>query len=248
MKLTLYILGLFFLSGCGHGYEVTALYSQKIENSDKLIIAYEAWSTLNDGAKYGTTIINKNYSVEVRLAEQMPFDFLIGSPKNDTLFVIQLKESSTKQPKYLSTDISNFKGLTIKKDIYNYESGSSYNLTCRFSNFRETKDSIIILGIEDDCLNIQANKMEIGFLKGNIKLIESKALKGIIKQIEIPAFLSKKSNNNSLDKITVIRNDSLKIDGLVYFTFEPTREIKTREFTNFGIYKKREINDPKSIQ
>jgi hypothetical protein len=248
MKLAIYIFGLFLLTSCGRGYELSELYIQEIENSDKTIIEYGAWSTWNDGAKYGTTILKKNESIDIRDAEKMSFSFLIGNPTKDTLFVIGLKEGGKRIPKYISTEISKFKGMIIKTDLYAYKIGTSHNLTYKFSSFRETRDSLIISGIEKDYFNLPTEKNEIGFLKGNIKLIESDALKGILRQIEIPTFLLRNLNKTSIDKVTTIRNDSLQIDGMVYFTFEPTRQIKTSDFTNFGIYKKREIIDVKTVQ
>jgi hypothetical protein len=248
MKLSIYILGLLLVTGCGRGYEVTELYSQQIENSDKTIVEYQAWSTLNDGSKYGMTILEKNETISIQDAEQMSFSFLIGNPTKDTLFVIGLKDGGTRIPKYISTKISKFKGMIVKTFLYSYEIGTSHNLTYKFSSFRETKDSLIISGIEKDYFNPPTQKKEIGFLKGNIKLIESDSLKGILKQIEIPAILLRNLNNTTIDKVTIIRNDSLQIDGMVYFTFEPTKQIKTSGFSNFGIYKKREITDVKTVQ
>lgn len=87
MKLTIYLLGLFLLTSCGRGYELSELYIQEIENSDKTIIEYGAWSTLNDGAKYGTTILDKDESIDIKDAEQMSFSFLIGNPQK-TLFLL----------------------------------------------------------------------------------------------------------------------------------------------------------------
>lgn len=144
MKLTTYIFGLFLLTSCGRGYELSELYSQQIENSGKTIIKYGAWSTLYDGTKYGTTILNKNESVDIRDAAQMPFSFLLGNPTKDTLFVIDIKKGDTRIPKYISTEISKFKGLVVKTDIYSYEIGTSHNLTYKFSSFRETRDSLIM--------------------------------------------------------------------------------------------------------
>ena len=248
MRLVIYIFGLFLFTNCGRGYELSELYSQEIENSDKTIIKYGAWSTLNDGAKYGTTILDKNESIDIRDADQMAFSFLIGNPTKDTLFVICLKEGGQRVPKYISTEISKSKGLIVKTDFYTYEIGTSHNLTYRFSSFRETIDSLIISEIEKDYFNLPTNKNEIGFLKGNIKLIESDSLKGILKKIEIPAFVFHNLNKTSIDKVTIIRNDSLQIDGLVYFTFEPTTQTRTSDFTNFGIFKEREIKDLKTLQ
>jgi hypothetical protein len=163
MKSAIYIFGLFLLTSCGRGYELSELYIQEIETSDKTIIEYGAWSTLNDGAKYGTTILKKNESIDIRDAEQMSFSFLIGKPTKDTLFVIGLKEGGKRIPKYISTEISKLKGMIIKTDLYSYEIGTSHNLTYKFSSFRETRDSLIISGIEKDYFNLPTEKNEIGF-------------------------------------------------------------------------------------
>lgn len=248
MKTAFYILALLLLTCCGSGYELSELYIQEIENSDKTIIEYGAWSKLNDGAKHGTTILRKNESIDIRDAEQMSFSFLVGKPTKDTLFVIGLKEGGKRIPKYISTEISKFKGMIIKTDLYSYEIGSSTNMTYKFSSFRETRDSLMISGIEKDYFNLPTEKNEIGFLKGNIKLIESDSSKGILSRIEIPTFMLRNFNQSSIDKITVIRNDSLQIDGMVYFVFVPTKQFKTSDFTDYGIYKKGEIKDVKTIR
>ena len=248
MKFIAYILGLCLSTSCGRGYELKELYSQKIENSDKIIVEYRAWSNLNDGVKFGTTVLEGNESVSIINAEQMPFNFLIDCPTKDTLFVIELRKGGTRIPKYTSTQISTFKGLTVKTDNYNYENGTSINLTFKFSNFRETKDSLIIIGPEKSHFNKLTNKNQISFLKGNIKLVESDSLKGVVKKIEIRAFIFRNFRKTSIDNITITGNDSLQINRLVYFTFEPTRQINTSEFSDFGIYKKREIKDVKTVQ
>ncbi len=243
MKLTSYILGLILFMSCGHGYEVSELYVQKIKNSGKSIYEYGAWSTLNDGAKYGKTILDTNESIGIRDAEQMSFDFFLECPTRDTLFLLKLKEGSARIPKYISTEISSFKGFVIKTDYYLYELGTSSSLTYKFSEFRETDDSLIFLGVEKCYFNLATSKNKIGFLKGNVKLVESDSIKGVLERIEIPAFLLKNFNGSTIDKLTVIRNDSLNINGLVYFQFEPKTPINSNEFSDFGIYKKRKIKD-----
>jgi hypothetical protein len=248
MKFSKYILVLFLLTSCERGYKLTELYSQKIENTDKIIFEYKAWSNFNDGSKYGKTILDKSESIIISDAGKFPFTFFIGNPTKDTLFVFELKEGGTRIPKYISTEISKFNGVTVKTDYYSYEIGSSHNLTYKFSTFEETKDSLIIYGLEKEYFNIPTSKNEIGFYKGNIKLVESDSLKGFVKQIEIPAFLLKNYNTTSIDKVTIIRNDSLELNGLVHFTFIPKTPIRSTEFSDFGIYKKYSIKDVKKIQ
>jgi hypothetical protein len=232
---------------CGQGFELTEIYSQQIEQSDKAILDYQALSFINDGMKFGKTILDKNEIINLGEEDQLSFDFLIGNPQKDTLRLIDLKKGSTKSPQFISTEISTFKGITIKRDYYSCEDITFFNLAYKFSSLRETKDSLIFLGLEKDYFNIPTNNNEIGFLKGNIKLIESDSLKAI-KKIEIPAFLLNHNSNTSVDNVTIIRNDSLQIDGLVLFSFEPLTLISASKLSDIGIYRRRKIKDLKTLQ
>lgn len=251
MRLLKYIFGFFLLTSCGHGYELSELYSQEIENSDKTIIDFSAWSTWNDSNENGTTILDKNESKDIMEAEQMLSGFFIGKPTKDTIFVIELLDGGTNIPKYVYAEITKFNGLNVKTYFYLFKSpkyGSTEQLTFKFSSFRETNDSLIFGGLENHYSSLQNEKNEIGFLKGNIKIDESNSLKGIVKEITVPAFVQRNLANSLIDKITILGNDSLYFQGLAYFTFEPTRQIKSSEFTNFGIYKERKIRNVKNIQ
>ena len=247
MKLIAFVLINTLLLGCGRGYKLSELYIQKIKDSDKSIIDYGAWSDLNDGSKYGRTILDAHESIEMIEAEDMPKGFFSKLPTKDSLFLIQLKEGGNRIPKYLSTDFSLFKGFVVKTDYYAYEVGTYNRLTYKFSDFKETSDSLIILGIEKDFDDLPTSKNELGFKTGNIKLIEADS-SGKLKRIEILAFFMNGATTMEVDKLHVIKNDLRYITGSVNFHFEPTKNIFTNQFSDLGIFKKRKIKNATMLQ
>lgn len=204
--------------------------------------------TLNDGAKYGYLLKRLNDSIGIVEAEQMSFRFLSDLPSKDSIFKVELLEGGTRVPQYYSTDFMEYNGSIIKTDYYKYAVGTSSNLTYKFSTFEETSDSLLILGLEKEHFSLPVSKGKIGFRKGNIKLVESDSIKGEVKQIEITGFLLSKQVKGSINNLTIIKNDSIKINGQVFFTFIPTKPIRIDEFSDYGIYKNKAIQNPKIIK
>lgn len=242
MRLLLILTPLFLIS-CGRGYKLTELYEQEINNSTKHIIKYGSWSNLNVGAKYGYAIMQKGDSISIREIEQMHFDIFSSIPNQDTLSIIRLKDGGDKIPEFHSTTYANYKDFILRTDFYNYSVGSNCNLSYNFSDFRETKDSLIIIGIEKIDFNLATSYNRISFLKGNIKLIESDSIIGCLEQISIPALLLPKYIGGKLDNQTIIKDSSMYITGLVNFNFFPKKKIMTHEFSNSGFYKVRLIEN-----
>ncbi len=219
-------------------YEIGTLHTQEIENSANLIYHYRAGSNYTDSYKVGYEILDKNEYFDIDEVERKSFRILSKLPTKDTIFVIGYKEGENSVPKYHSTEFENYKGMIVQTDYYQYNQSNSINYTYQFSNFKETKDSLFIYGIEGKYLSIFGNKNEIGFYKGNIELIEDKT--GMVKQIEIHKFLVRKYDNSILD-YQIIINESTQVNKLVYLTFEPKEKINQDSFSNIGIYKKRKV-------
>lgn len=247
MKSVFYIFTTIILFSCGRGYEVSKLYEQPITNSSLSLVEYQAWSTLNDGSKYGYTLKDSSEIIDIVEAKQMPFRYLTKTPYTDTIHTVEFVKGGTRIPEFESTEILTIKGIQIVIDRYKYSVGTSSNLSFRFSDFEERNDSIIIKGIEVDHFNLPVNGNEIGFRKGNIKLKESMDNVGILKSIEIPAILVADYIGGSIDRITIKSNDSLKINGLIFFEFVPIKKIKIEAFSNIGVYKKKRVLDKHKI-
>jgi len=237
MKLVIYILTILALISCNRGLEITELYVQKIPESNKRIYQYGAWSTLNDGAKYGFAILDSNDLIDIVAVEQMPFRVFAKLPNKNSLSIITNKNGGNRIPQYTSTTVDNYKGFTVTNICYEY-SGGPTNIDYRFSDFKETNDSLFLYGLEKEYFNLPNSSNEIGFLKGNIKLVELDSLKGIVQKIQIFAYILDSINAKSFIDQVIIRDSNLKVNGLVKFSFYPTKKIKTKEFTNYGIYKK----------
>lgn len=247
MKYVFYIFSIIVLISCRRGYEVTELYVQQISNSSLLLVEYQAWSTLNNGCKYGYTLKDSSEVIDIIEAKKMPFRYLSEIPSEDTIHTVEFIKGGNQIPEFVSTKISTIKGVKIVTDHYKYSIGSSCNLSYRFNDFEERNDSLIIKGIEIEHFNLPVNGNEIGFKKGNIKLKESETQTGILKLIEIPAILVPKNIGGSIDKISIIRNDTLKINGQVFFKFVPIKKIKIEAFSNTGIYKRKQVLDKHKI-
>jgi hypothetical protein len=239
MKFVNLFSALLLMASCSGGYDTILVYELDIENSKKVIIDYQAWSTMNDGTKYGSTILNDGETLNICSADQEGFGYLIGVPKGDTIHSVKIKKGGGSNPRYISTNVSSYNGITFSTENYSYGNINSTKLSYSFSAFRETKDSLFILGIEKEYFKLPVAGSEIGFLKGNVRIVESDSLTGRVEQISIPNFLFKTYSQNTIDKLTLIQNDSLQISGLVLFVFEPTIPIYTNEFSNSGIFKRR---------
>lgn len=247
MKNTLLILLVSTLSACSGGYEITELYEQKILNSEQSIIAYEAWSTLNDGAKYGYTLKNSDEVIGIAEAEQMPFRFLAGVLSSDTIFNIELVQGEGRIPKLVSSKTAQLKGIVVVTDVYEYAIGSSLNATYHFSNFMERDDSLILQGIEAQRFPLPVNGHEIGFRKGNVKLVELNEESGVLDFIEIRAFVLPTHVGGLIDTISVLRNESSQMNGQVIFKLIPTSRTLVSDFSDAGIYKKIEVRDARQL-
>ncbi|GAA3624221.1 hypothetical protein [Flavivirga jejuensis] len=247
MKYVFYIYTTIALFSCRRGYEVTELYEQPINNSSLSLLEYQAWSTLNDGSIYGYTLKDSSEIINIVEAKQIPFRYLTEIPSTDTIHTVEFVKGGNRIPEFESTEISSINGIKIVTDRYKYSIGTSFNLSYRFNDFEERNDSLIIKGIELEHFNVPVDGSEIGFRKGNIKLEESKGNIGVLKSIKIPAILVRDYIGGSIDRITIKRNDSLKINGLVFFKFVPIKEIKIEAFSNNGVYKKKRVLDKHKI-
>lgn len=238
-KFMMFFLLLIF-TGCGdRGYKVTTVHRQKIKNSTKAIFNYQAWSTLNDGAKYGYAVLDENDSVHIAEIERKSFRLFSRPPSKDSIFVINFKGNQSK-PSIVTRDFKvrefeKYKGFTIQKDTYKFKLRQD-KLTYHFADFKETDSHLKILGIDKIHLDLPFDKNEINFLKGNIKLIESKSQKGYLKQIEIQYLLLNSFCSGAIDNITIIRTKTA-FHGHIQFVFIPTRPIKIADFSDIGIYK-----------
>lgn len=243
MKNQLFILLTIMLSGCKGGYEITELYEQKILNSEKTIVEYQAWSTLNDGSKYGWTLKSPAEAINIVDAKQMPFRFLTAIPSRDTIFSVELIEGGSRIPEFASSKTAEFNGTVIRTDYYKYSIGGCMNLTYRFSHYQERNDSLILKGIEVEHYPLPMKGKEIGLMKGNVKLVESKVESGILESIEISAFVLPRYVGGLVDNVTILRDDSMRTNGQVAFKFTPKSPMKVDDFSDVGTYKKREIEN-----
>lgn len=244
LKSTLLFFGIFIFFGCDGGYELTNLYVQKIENSTDRIIYYEAWSTLNDGSKFGYDILKKGEKIKIEDAAEMPFKLFYKMPKHDSLFMV--KNIKNGSPKYISTENKKYKNTDLK--IVNYQFNESpMNMEFEFSEIRELKNKIKITGIKKKYFYWPMEKNELIFPKGNIKLIAAVDDLEYLERIEFYAFFLNKYTGGVIDSLTIIKEKKLDAQ-YVLFKFYPTEKIKINEFSDYGFYKPEKLINVKMLQ
>lgn len=248
MKIIYSVLSFLILSGCNWGYEVHEVYEQKIKNSDKSIFKYIALSNINSGAKYGYEILEENEEIGIRSAKQLPFHFFSKMPTKDTISIISFEKGRYGQPEYISTAYDQVSGFILETTKYTWRDGIPYTLDYGFSKFKETPDSLIFYGINKIHHRPPTESNKIGFLKGNVILIESDSVKGKVERIMVKGFLAKQHVQEVLDLHTILNNDSLRVSGLVDFEFIPNYDLKINDFSDFGIFKPRKIEDINKIK
>tara|TARA_R110002096_G_scaffold135456_2_gene287418 strand:- start:362669 stop:364168 length:1500 start_codon:yes stop_codon:yes gene_type:complete len=248
LKIIYSVLSFLILSGCNWGYEVHEVYEQKIKNSDKSIFKYSALSNINSGAKYGYEILEENEEIGIRSAKQLPFHFFSRMPTKDTISIISFQKGRYGQPEYISTVYDQVKGFIVETTKYKWRDGIPCRLDYGFSKFKETADSLIFYGISKIHHRAPTESNKIGFLKGNVILIESDSVHGKVARIKVKGFLAKEHIDGLLDRHTILKNDSLKISGLIHFEFIPDHELRINDFSDIGIFKPRKIRDRNKIK
>lgn len=241
MSKSIFIITAMLIFGCGKGYEIKELYQQRIENSTFSIIEFQLASPLTDGHDYGFILKTSPHLTEVNDLQSIRLNYLSKVPTIDTINAIEFIQGGGQIPELEFSKTTNFDGVIIVTDYYKYSLGRSMNLSYSFKEFEESNDSLILKGLGMEYFNVPTNGKKIGFKKGNIKLVESKDQEGVLESIKVPAVLATKYIGGSIDNITIIRNDSLNVNGLVFFEFIPVGQLKIAEFSNHGTYKKKKV-------
>ena len=126
---TIFLLLLIFLNGCGLGqWEISELYSQKIEGTSKILYKYDAWGGRDSNAN-GFIILDSTETFEIDLINSLPFYNLSDIPNRNKIEGITHDCYNSCEEKYYKTkpifspmkiDNSKSEGLNIETKIYQY--------------------------------------------------------------------------------------------------------------------------------
>jgi hypothetical protein len=201
------------LYNCGIGEWDITLYEQKIEGTSKAIYKYDAWRG-RDSHKAGYTILDTNEVFKIHGIKSISLNYLLEIPTKNLIKVavvddVPYKEMEKTKETYISTKSaeSETQGINIKTRYYQekgYRKASSGHLNYKFSNFRETKDSICFYDLDYVYYNFKTHH------KDSIKIKKEQ-----------------NTNKQSIDiEIKKLIFSELVNDSLISYKFSNFREFK----------------------
>jgi len=236
------IVGL-LLTSCGGGEWDTELYIQRIPNSSKIIYDYDAWGG-RDSHEFGIVIMDSTEDFEVNKVQNLPISYLTEVPNGSRIHAISLQKANDDSISLHPLEKQNIHVSDINLEIDNYAEYSGYSdAGCmlneyRFQAFKETEDSLYLFGLQKDFgVNLEG-KDDVGFKKGNIKLIADS--NGKLIRLEIKDLFKGKANKHKYKKGTaeiIERTDNSPVVCLRTYYFKPLKTIYSSDFTDYGIFK-----------
>jgi hypothetical protein len=232
-----------FLSSCGGDDWNTDLYVQRIPNSSKVIYDYDAWGG-RDSHKFGIVIMDSTEAFEVNRVRNLPISYFTEVPNSSRIHAISLQKADDDSTSLNPTEKQEVRVSDIHLEIDTYKEYSGYSdAGCglneyQFQTFKETKDSLYVFGLQKIFgVNLEGRK-NVGFQKGNIKLITDSS--GKLMRLEIKELFRGKANKHKYKKGTtevINRTENTPVVCLRTYYFKPLKTIYSNDFTDYGIFK-----------
>jgi hypothetical protein len=231
------------LYGCipGLGEWHITLYEQKIEGTSKAIYKYDAWGGM-DSHEFGYTVRDTTENFTISGINKIQISQLAGIPnKNEIQAIYRVrvpyKERQSLVELFVPIEIkeSKIEGLKIKTKLYQDKDFSKIkrgHFRYEFSNFKETRDSIIFYDLNDIISKHKSpHRDSLKIKKGHV-ILRERENKGIV-AIEIEDLVISVKGRDSL--ISKIRYD-----------LTPKSRIELSEFTSYGVFKEKSTEPNKT--
>ncbi|MCC9167969.1 hypothetical protein [Pontibacter harenae] len=232
-----------FLSSCGGGEWDTYLHVQRIPNSNKVIYEYDAWGG-RDSHQFGIVIMDSTEDFEVNKVRNLPISYFTEVPNSSQIHAISLQKAGDDSISLNPVANQEVRISDIHLEIDNYKEYSGYSdAGCilneyRFQTFKETEDSLYLFGLQKIFgVNLEG-KENVGFQKGNIKLITDS--NGKLMRLEIKELFKGKANKHKYKKSTaevIERKENSPVVCLRTYYFKPLKTFYSDDFTDYGIFK-----------
>jgi hypothetical protein len=242
LLMSICIVGL-LLTFWGGGKWNTDLYIQRIPNSSKVIYDYDAWGG-RDSHKFGIVIMDSTEDFEVNKVRDLPISYLTEVPNGSRIHAISLLKAKDDSISLHASEKQIIHVSDINLEIDNYAEYSGHSdAECSlneylFQAFKETGDSLYLFGLQKDFgVNLEG-KDDVGFKKGNIKLIAD--LNGKLIRLEIQDLFKGKANKYKYKKGTaeiIETTVNSPVVCLRTYYFKPLKTIYSSDFTDYGIFK-----------
>jgi len=225
-----------------------SLYRQRIPHSRYVMYEFNISGYMAfNGDNHGYAILDSSQTFSEDKTDEINANYINGELRLDSLQMIYLyspgdRVISTRDTLMIPTVESNKKYNGIPISVRGYQStyGVPVNWTpggneFTFDSFKETGDSLFLYGIKKtDNYGIEL-PITKGFIKGNIKLVDS--AKGLIDHIEIKKFIIKRDDVYKFGGRDSILKNQPVVD-MIYYDFFPKKSTSTSSFSDIGIYKR----------
>lgn len=199
------------------------LWEQKIEESNLSIFKFDA-SGGRDSMISGMKIIDSNHGFnQSDVTSAHKFSYLLSIPNKSQINGIYRLSNPSIQDKTIPEIIGLKININGFQDFKGSKNSSSYE-HFKFKSFAETRDSIIFYSNESNFVN-GTDYDRVSIPKGNVYLMTSKD--------------NLKVTRITCEKVIFIEGENSTETKIYTETkvFDPINEIKTAEFSNYGIYK-----------
>jgi len=232
-----------FLTSCDDGEWDMYLYIQRIPNISKVIYDYDAWGG-RDSHQFGIVLMDSTEDFEVNKVRNLPISYFTEVPNNSRIHAVSLQKAYDDSISLHPVKNQEIRVSDINLEIENYKEYSGYSDAGCFLNeyefreFKETKDSLYLFGLQKVFGVILEGKDDVGFQKGNIKLIADS--NGKLLRLEIKELFKGKANKHKYKKGTtevIERTENSPIVCLRTYYFKPLKAIYSSDFSDYGIFK-----------
>ena len=237
------------LSACGSTNEANeklySLYRQRVENSNYVLYEFYYPGSFVSSYDYsGITILDSNETFTKSKIDRLPYSYFITKPSIENLKmlnivfgIIQRTEKDTLlTPK--GQYIKKFNGVQFNITEYNDTYGNATMNTglmkYEFDSLKETKDSLTFYNVT----KIFGGKLfpsTTSFLKGNIKVVDSKDNRILYVQIE-QAIIERGNIYKPTSPLELVPNQPIIVSAT--YEFYPRNTINSKTLTDFGIWKR----------
>jgi hypothetical protein len=227
--------------GCGtelfeSKWKISSLYAQKIEGTSKILYKYDAWGGLDANAS-GFIILDSTVNFKIDLKNELPFYYLSAIPNKLNIEGVTHEcynscgeDYAKSKPIFTPMKTGNHTDNTINilTRTFQYRGFSEKRVGLEryvFSEFIETKDSLIFYNLEDiESLN-GIHLKELRIKKGEIYL--------------------EKDKNLEMKKLRVyevkLNTKTSEIESLRTIDLKPLKKIMASEISERGIFRQLEI-------
>jgi hypothetical protein len=221
------------------------LYIQRIENSNYVLYEFSYTGAFVTSSVFsGITILDSNEMFTKSKIDRLPCSYFITKPTIGNLKMLDIEYGQNPRTEKDTLLTSNgqytktFNGvqfdITKYKDTYGSATMNTGLMRYEFDSLKETKDSMTFYNVTKK-FGGRIFPSTASFLKGNIKVVDSKDNRILYVQIE-QAIIERGNIYKPTSPLELVPNQP--IVGSATYEFYPRTTINSKTLTDFGIWKR----------